>query len=115
MGNLKELTIKCKKDNEFEFNRNVEFSCGNLFTIGENDIFSVSMPDYFGDEKREYYAICPNCGYINLLDKSVLPEEIKVVADMESKIVPSQYRMNNLRSELIYLERVSSKKLTKTR
>jgi len=107
MSKFKDVIIKCQKDDSFEHQRNVFYSCGCNFMIDENDVYSVTSPGYFDEEIIEYYAICPICGYINKLNDSLLPEEVKNAAINRSKEEPFLYKKNNLRSELIYLDRVS--------
>ena len=114
MDDLKRVTVKCKKDNEFEFSRNVEYSCGCEFMIDENDIYAITFPGYDGELEKQYYAICPSCGYINKIDESLMSERGKRIADIENIFEPYLYQKNNLRSELIYLDRVSGRSRTKT-
>ena len=108
-----ECVINCKKDNEFVFSRSVEYSCGKEFDVARDNVFSIAFPGYDGEEERQYYAICPNCGHINILNKDMIPEEIKENADIQNIIEPYQYQKNDLMSELIYLEKVSPKRLMK--
>ena len=110
MDNLK---VKCKKDNYFEFRRNVGYACGCEFDVDSSDIYSINFPDYEGNEKKQYYVICPNCGYINMIDEKMLSDEIKETADVNSGLELFQYRKNNLKSELIYFENVSYKRVKK--
>ena len=63
----------------------------------------------------QYYTICPNCGYIILLDENILPEEIKLSARGLKEEDPLLYRKNNLKSELIYLESITPKVKARTR
>ena len=110
MEDFKHVMIKCKKDEEFAFTRNVNYSCGCEFEVGENDIYSISFPDYEGVEKKQYYVVCPNCGYINLIDNKMFSLEEK---NTDSEFDVYQYRKNNLKSELIYLDRVAPRRLIK--
>ena len=110
---MNDLIVKCKKDNMFEFGRNVGYSCGREFIVKENDISSISFPDYEGEEKKQYYVMCPNCGYINILNENILSEEAREEANQRNENIPFQYRMNNLKSELVYLEGIGAKKLTR--
>lgn len=101
------MEIKCNKDDSFDHARSVEYSCGCRFTIDANDVYSVNSIDYFGEDGKEYYAICPMCGYINKIDEKLLPHDIKKMADFNSMVEPFLFKKNNLRSELIYLNRIS--------
>ena len=107
MEEFKNIEIRCKKNDDFSHMRNVDYSCGCKFTIDVDDVYSVGTIDYFGQDIYEYYVICPICGHINKLDEGLLSEDIKKSANNKSKIEPFLYRKNNLRSELIYLERIS--------
>lgn len=100
--------IICKHDDDFDHVRNVEYSCGCRFNVDENDIYSIDSLNYFSEDIREYYAICPICGHINKIDEKLLPSEVKVYADIKNQSEHLLYRKNNLRSELIYLDRVCS-------
>ena len=110
---MNDLIVKCKKDNMFEFGRSVGYSCGREFTVTENDVCAISFPNYEGEEKKQYYVMCPNCGYINMLNESLLSEEVRKSADCKSENIPFQYRRNNLKSELVYLEGIGARKLTR--
>ena len=99
--------IRCVKDDDFNHIRNVEYSCGCRFDIDENSIYSVNSLNYFSEDIKEYYVICPYCGHINKVDETILPDDVKMMADLKSILEPLLYRKNNLRSELIYLDRVS--------
>ena len=112
---MKDLLIKCKKDNEFSFGRNVEYSCGCDFLVNKEDIYSICFPDYDGEEKRQYYVMCPNCGYINMINEAVISEETRKIADDKNESIPFLYRMNNLKSELLYLESIEPKRLVRRR
>lgn len=104
---FKDVIIKCEKNNGFEHERNVSYSCGTNFTISEDDVYAVDSIGYFGEDITEYYAMCPRCGYINKLDENMLPDYVKKAAIYKSKLEPFLYKKNNLRSELIYLDMVS--------
>ena len=113
MNEFEKLIVRCKKDDDFVFSRNVEYSCGQEFNIARDNVFSIAFPGYDGEEERQYYAICPNCGHINILDKNMISEEIKQSADIQNITEPYQYQKNNLMSELIYFEKVGVKRLTR--
>ena len=110
MKEFKNVIVKCKKDDEFSFSRNVKFSCESDFIINADDVFCAVSTDYFGDDLREYYAICPICGHINILNEKRIPEGVKEKSYQRSMEEAFLYRKNNLKSELIYLDRVSRPK-----
>ena len=60
---FKDVTNKCKKDDGFEHERYVSYSCGDIFTITESDVYAISSPNYFDEDVVDFYAICPKCGY----------------------------------------------------
>lgn len=105
--------VVCMRDDDFNHIRNVEFSCGSRFDIDVNDVYGVNSLNYFGEDITEYYAICPFCGHINKLDEKILPDDVKLEADFKSKTEPFLYKKNNLKSELIYLDRISSSYILK--
>jgi len=77
MGQFEDMTIKCKKE-DLNFGRECSLFCGKFFIINEDNIYSIVMPDYFGEiERRYYYTICPNCGNYNLIDEKLIPEQMK--------------------------------------
>jgi len=53
--------------------------------------------------------MCPNCGYLVLLDSSILNNSIKKEAENKNNIDPYLFRKNNVLSELINLEMQSKK------
>ena len=73
------------------------------------NIFYVETSIYDDFTIGQYYTICPNCGYIILLDENILSEEIKLSARRLKEEDPLLYRKNNLKSELIYLESITPK------
>ena len=107
MSEIRDMIIRCKKDENFGHTRNVGFSCNLDFKVNEDDIFSILSPGYFGEDEREYYVICPTCGYINSLNQDILSDEVKDRINARSDSEPFLYRKSNLRSELIYLDRIS--------
>ncbi len=113
MKEFKNVIIRCKKDDDFSHSRNVNYSCGCDFMINADDVFCTNSVGYFGEEIKEYYTICPVCGYINMLDEKRLPDEVKKMANYSNIMEPFQYKKNNLRSELIYLDNLGSSKVLK--
>lgn len=107
---FKNVVIKCAKDDNFDHHRNINYSCGGEFIIDDSDVYSVVSTDYFGEKVIDYYAICPMCGYINKLDESILPEEVKRMAILKNSNELFLYQKNNARSELIYLDYLSGLK-----
>ena len=72
------------------------------------------MPDAIFTRSATH-LICPNCGYIILLDEKILSEEIKLSARGLKEEDPLLYRKNNLKSELIYLESITPKVKERTK
>lgn len=105
----KQIIVNCIEDNKFEQVRKIEHSCRGIIVLDKENIFYVESLDYGDELIGQYYTICPNCGYIILLDETILPESIKQIARIKQKEDPLLYKKNNLRSELIYLESITPK------
>lgn len=101
------LEVRCNKDDDFNRIRNVEYSCGCLFDINSTDVHGVDSLNYFSEDIKEYYAICPYCGHINKIDEKLLPDSVKKAADLERLMNPGLYNSYNLLSEQIYMSRIS--------
>ena len=99
--------IKCIEDNDFIYSRNVNHACGNSFLLESDNVFVTVFTNHIDEEVRQYYALCPNCGYIILLDDKMLSDDIKAIADYVYSVDNFLYKKNNLRSELFYLEKNS--------
>lgn len=107
--------INCKEDKKFEQDRNLTHSCNSLFSLDESNIFYVESL-YYGDEIiGQYYTICPNCGYIVMLDEEKLSLEQMKSAQKSYKEDYFQFKKNNLISQLINLESRSPKRGAKAR
>ena len=103
----KQIIVNCIEDNNFMQNRKIIHSCNTEFKL--ENIFYVESLGYFDDVIGQYYTICPKCGYIVMIDESIIPEELKKAALISNREDPYQYRKNELRSELIYLEKETPK------
>jgi len=101
------FNIKCTEDNDFIFNRNVNHACGKTFLLDKDSVFVIKSINYFGEDILQYYTVCPNCGYIVLLNEEQLSNEMKEVALYKLSLDSCLYKKNNLISELIYLESIS--------
>ena len=113
MSEVKNMIVRCRKSGFFNHARNVESSCNCNFMINEEDIFSILSPGYFEDDERDYYVICPICGYINVIDSKELSDDTKNRINIRSDAEPFLYRKNNLRSEIIYLDRIGKNRVLK--
>lgn len=100
----KPIIINCVEDNVFEQDRQILHSCNSIFTLEEQNIFYVESLSYGDDIIGQYYTICPNCGYLVLLNENILSLEQKISAQEKYISDPLLYRKNNLKSQLIYLE-----------
>lgn len=112
---MDKIIISCKEDKIFEQNRKVVHSCYSEIELQKENVFYVET--LFFDEFKigQYYTICPNCGYIILLDEKILPEEVKESSRRLTEEDPLLYRKNNVKSELIYLESVTPKVKARTK
>jgi len=106
---MDKIVINCKEDKKFEPDRTVLHSCYSEIELQKENIFYVETSIYDDFNIGQYYTICPNCGYIILLDENILSEEIKLSARGLKEEDPLLYRKNNLKSELIYLESITPK------
>lgn len=100
-------SIRCVEDDDFIYSRNVNHACGGVFLLDGDNVFVIIGTNYIGEEVRQYYTICPNCGYIVLLDEEQLSNEMKEAALYKLSFDSYLYKKNNLRSELTYLESIS--------
>ncbi len=112
---MDKIIINCKEDKKFEQDRKVVHSCYSEVELQKENVFYVESSVYDDFTIGQYYTICPNCGYIILLDEKKLPEEVKQTARLLKEEDPLLYRKNNLKSELIYLESVTPKVKARTR
>ena len=111
MSNLENFEIRCEHDDKFSHERLVTSSCGCIFSINEEDIYSVKNIDYFGDDLIEYYVICPKCGYINMLDASKLSNDLKERINARCFNEPFLFQRNSLMSKLVYLDGLGNYKV----
>lgn len=112
---MKKIIVDCREDNKFEYGRSITRCCNSSFSLEKENVFYVETPGYFDDIIGQYYAICPNCGYIVLLNKENLPDNLKTDAEERNKQDPYQHMKNNLISQLIHLESKTQRANGKTR
>lgn len=111
---MEKLIINCIEDNKFIQDRKIIHSCRSEFVLEIEKIFYVEGIGYFDDIIGQYYTICPNCGYIVLLDETKIPKELKIAALTSKQEDPYEYKKNELRSELIHLENMTHKAKVRT-
>ena len=112
---MNKIIINCREDKKFEPDRKVMHACHGEIELEKDNVFYVETLVFDDFSIGQYYTICPNCGYIILLEENILPEEIKISARELKEEDPLLYRKNNLKSELIYLESITPKVKTRTR
>lgn len=110
----KQIIINCIEDNKFEQTRRVVESCYSQFNLEKENVFYVETSIYDDYYIGQYYTICPNCGYMILLDENILPEEMKLSARKLKEEDPLLFRKNNLKSELIHLDKIMPKVKART-
>ena len=110
----KQIIVNCVKDNSFEQTRRVVECCYTQTILEKENVFYVETSVYEEYYIGQYYTICPNCGYIILLDENQLPEEMKLSARKLKDEDPLLFRKNNLKSELIHLDRILPKVKART-
>lgn len=93
------MNISCKSDDNFEFTRRVISGCDFTFDLQEGEIYQISFPNYLGEIDEQFYTICPRCGYIIPLDKSLLNDYEIDLARSKSKEDDLLYLKNNILSE----------------
>ena len=104
-----QIKVNCIEDNKFEQDRKILHCCYSEITLQRENVFYVETLLYCEEMIGEYYTICPNCGYMILLDENMLSEEIKLFARNTEKDDPLLFRKNELRSQLIHLESITPK------
>lgn len=93
------MNISCTNNDDFEFIRRVISSCGLEFELSEGEIYQISFPNYLGEIEEEFYTICPRCGYIIPVDKSLLNDYEINLARSKSMEDNQLYLKNNILSE----------------
>lgn len=109
------MTIRCAYDIDFAFNRRVESACNSMFDIREEDIYGIRVNNYFDDIIEQYYAICPICGHMVLLNDKSLSLEVREKVMAKNEEIPYLYELNNVMSEFIHLKYQSNKTKKKVR
>ena len=98
--------IKCTSDSEFMFDRRVKRACGCEFILEDDNVFEIES--LCCDEViKQYYTICPYCGYLVLVDTAILSNSMRNSAEYKNNLDPYLFRKNNVLSELMNLEMVS--------
>lgn len=103
------MVINCVEDNMFEQDRKILHSCYSQITLQRENVFYVESLGYGDEIIGQYYTICPNCGYMILLNENKLLDEIKLYARTLKEEDPLLFRKNELKSQLIHLENVRPK------
>lgn len=93
------MNICCEVNDDFEFDRRVNDSCGLDFEFTSDDIYQILCIDYFGESMEQFYTICPRCGYIVPLDANMLNDYEKELARRKSREDKLLYLKNNILSE----------------
>lgn len=106
---MDKIIINCREDKKFEQDRKVIHSCYSEIELQKENVFYVETVVFEDFTIGQYYTICPNCGYIILLDENILSEEFKISARNLKEEDPLLYKKNELRSQLIYLESITPK------
>ena len=95
------MNISCKDNEKFEFERRVDKGCGFNFELSSDAVFQISYMNYTGEIEEQFYTMCPRCGYIIPIDKSILDDyEIKL-ARLKSINEKDLYLKNDILSEYI--------------
>lgn len=106
---LEQIKVNCVEDNKFEQDRKILHSCYSEIILQKENVFYVESLVYGDEIIGQYYTICPNCGYMILLDEEKLPDDIKIFAMEQKEADPLLFRKNELKSQLIHLESITPK------
>ena len=82
--------------------------CGETFYIKEEEIFVVPESNLY-----RYHQLCPRCGYIVNIPSEVLSDSIKQRIEERCEKDPYLFRKMYLYSELLILDKLSSKEQKK--
>lgn len=93
------MNMKCKDNDNFEFDRRVNHGCGFNFELSSDEIYQIGYIDCLGEEKEEFYTMCPRCGYIVPLDISLLEDYEINLARRKSIDDNTLFLKNNILSE----------------
>ena len=66
------MNISCKDNENFEFERRIDRGCGFNFELSSDEVYQISYINYIGEIEEQFYTMCPRCGYISPIDKSIL-------------------------------------------
>lgn len=106
---MNKILINCEENKNIEISNEVIHTCGSIFELEENKIFTYETVDHFSETVRNYYTICPNCGNLILVEESNLTPEMKNIALQKNEDDPLLFKKNILRAQLIYLESITPK------
>lgn len=93
------MNISCKDNENFEFDRRVNHGCGFDFELCSDEIYQISYINCFGEDKEEFYTMCPRCGYIIPLDTNILEDYEINLARRKSLEDNDLFLKNNILSE----------------
>lgn len=97
-----DLRIKCSYDNSDLYLQkpNNTNPCFCNFDVVEDLIFFKEF-----NNKKYYYQLCPECGYINSIPANLLSHEVRARIEKKTEDDPNLFRKMCLYSELFYLEK----------
>lgn len=93
------MNISCKDNENFEFERRIDRGCGFNFELSSDEVYQISYMNYIGDIEEQFYTMCPRCGYIIPIDKSILNDYEIGLARRKSNDDGELYLKNNILSE----------------
>lgn len=66
--------------------------------------FRISEENIFTDNLGNFYQLCPNCGYITLIDETLIPDSIQDRIIARCKMNPDMGKINFITSEITNIE-----------
>ena len=103
----KNRIIKCEENGDFYYYNDFN-PCENEFILDEDKIYFRESVEYFGEPVKQYYTVCPNCGYLVCIDEKTLTEEDKILAEIRSEEYYA-FHKNILRGKLIHIDYMEEK------
>ena len=117
---MEEVKVKCRENNILYSGVLDRYrkACGEDVSVNMDNLFFVHDVGYFSEDIERYYVLCPNCGYMVLVDNDLLSLNMKDCAKDKNNMHSYVFRKNKLMSEIMYydyLERNEKKVKTRIR
>lgn len=103
----KNRIIKCEEKGDFYYYNDFN-PCDEEFLLDEEKIYVRECVEFYGEPIKQYYTICPNCGYLVCIDEKNLTEADKMLAELRSEEYYI-FHKNKLRGKLIHYDYMEEK------